>query len=155
MPKKLALVAVGVLLPIVLLTACSIEPPQGKGNEQHEVVAPTEAPFDESQEQIDGLPIGFPEVPTASEAYLRDSYTVIEDEAGNKNWAITIIADEEAFAGIPAVMEEAGYVQALEATESNADVLAFQGEEYQIVIVRTEYAGMTVYSYNINAKNKP
>lgn len=153
MPKNIALVAVAALFPLLLLTACSSEPPQGKGNEVHEVVEPSEAPLDDS-ETINGLPIGFPDVPVASEAYVRDSYTVIEDDNGNKNWAITLVADDSAFTTIPTEMVDDGYVQAFEATEANPDVLAFQGEEFQVVIVKTEYAGQTVYSYNINAKNK-
>ena len=151
MNKKISLIVLG-FVSVLALTSCAInsEPEQGVNNETLVVSSPTANPNEVEKVQIDGLPIGFPDIPVISETYAQDSYTTFEDNNAHKVWNIILFAEEGKSTEITALMKKEGFTRNLDVDKDNGKVLGFDNADYSIIIVPTEDTyGLPAYVYTI------
>lgn len=145
---------IGVLLLTgLLLAGCSNiqtpfnsgEPSQGENNETHEVELPSVPTALPDSQITQGLPPGFPEIPTVAEQYVTGTFITTPPAGGKGSWNIHIISD--------ASLDEVETQFLAKGYQQNAidmdNVVGFQNENFMVTVTESEASGSKVFVYFI------
>lgn len=147
-------VATGLAFSVLVIGLAGCSSPEPINNNEFFIVDEPTGPTSEDLEsvKIEPLPETFPaDVPTVSDIYAIDSYSVTKDANDSNVWNIILFAEGSTLEEVVSGLTNSGWVQNSEAAAGTDSIVVFSSPDdtYELVIVPSETFGEQSYVYTL------